>query len=101
VLHDLTVGHLDPEAVRLGQLRVHRPLSSGAAAILARFVDSAGMIGGQPFVMTPEYIRLPWFRPARNRVAEQAALALAAEEGCILADVKNGRLVDPSQLLRP
>jgi hypothetical protein len=100
MLHDLTIGHLDVEAVKRGQLRVVRPLSATAASVLARFVDAAGLIGGQPFEATEEYICLPWYRPGLNTASVRAALELMTTEGCVAADVRNGRLVDAEQLRR-
>jgi len=96
MLHYLTIGFLDADAVRRREARAVRPLPSEIRILLDGFLDqgcSAQMMEGGAVEVRDGWVRCPWHAPRRNRAAERFA-AEASRHGCTVADVEHGRIVD-------
>ncbi|MGP0066352.1 MAG: hypothetical protein ACLQGP_22535 [Isosphaeraceae bacterium] len=94
MIHDLTLGHLDLEALRGCAAVASRPLDeSMVRCVLAEFPDvKAERKGG--------YIILPWHGLGSVDVSEAFALRLHELTDCLIADRRNGRLIEPEVLSR-
>jgi hypothetical protein len=104
MLHNLTIGHLDTEAIeRERRVRVLRPLEREPVhRLLAE-------LGGQDAEGRPTldrgrvefqdgYIICPWrIGGYLNRAGERFALRLQQETGCVLADREHSRIIDAAQ----
>ncbi len=104
MIHNLTIGHLDPDAIADRRAVVLRPLDTQVAlrhlGALGR-VDGAGRwtLDGLPVEQKNGYLVCRWLvGPRRNRVAEEFAIRLNRETGCLLSDREHGRLVDVGDL---
>lgn len=105
MIHRLTIGHLDPAAVRERRLVVTRPL---AMVVVSRLLDEFGKPGpdGRPALDTSRvefrdgYVVCPWLMPYPVPGITEFALRLQEETGCILADVNSCVIVDREKLLR-
>jgi hypothetical protein len=103
MLHFLTAGHLDVDAVRQGRLEVRAPLDPGLVAeLLVRFCGS-GTAGDAALERSKvEWdrgtVRLPWYSPRLNPASVKLALALQQATGCTIADVEHGRVVTGQEL---
>ncbi len=104
MIHNLTIGHLDPDAIAGRRAVVLRPLDMQVAlrhlGALGR-VDGAGhwTLDGLPVEQKDGYLVCRWLvGPRRNRVAEELAIRLNRETGCLLSDREHGRLVDVGDL---
>jgi hypothetical protein len=88
MLHDLTIGHLDPAAIRDRLAVAVRPLDQ---AIIAR------VLAGFPGLKVEErdsYLIAPWHGREDGERGEAFAAQLQAETGCLVADRRNGRIVE-------
>jgi hypothetical protein len=89
-IHYLTVGHLDPEALRECALVATRSLDETTVRrVLAKFP-------GIKAQLKDRYIVLPWHGLAPVGVSEAFALRLHELTGCLIADRRNGRLIEPA-----
>jgi hypothetical protein len=105
MLHNLTIGHFDPVAmVNERRIAVLRPLDLDA---VHRLIKELGDIGkdGVPTLekgkveLGDGYLVCPWrIAGWHNRTAEEFALRLQQETGCILADREHSRIIEPQQL---
>jgi hypothetical protein len=104
MIHILTMGHLDRSAVGRREAIVLRPLDLG---IVNRLLQELGGTDGQgrPTLNgVPEEIKNGtvacrwWVGGYRNRAAEEFALRLQKETGCVLADREHGRVIEADQL---
>jgi len=98
VIHRLTMGYLDPDAVRRGQRVVLKALDmSLVAKLLQEFgeIDANGQarIDGLPVQFHDGYIVCPWLMPGRIQQTEEFARRLSSETGCLMADFTNRRIV--------
>src|SRR5207237_7171299 len=100
----LTMGHLDPSAVSRSQAVVLRPLDRG---IVNRLLQELGGTDGQghptldgvPVEIGGGTVACRWWVGGYcNRVAEEFALRLQKETGCVLADREHCRIIEPDQL---
>jgi hypothetical protein len=92
VIHDLTVGHLDPEALRECAAVATRPLDETVVRrVLAEFP-------GIKAECKEGYMVLPWHGLGPAGLSEAFALRLHELTGCLIADRRNGRLIDPEAL---
>ena len=88
MVHELTIGYLDPEALR------------GCAAVATRPLDPAAVarvLVGFPGLKVEErdgYLIAPWHGKDDGARGEAFAARLQAETGCIIADRRNGRVVE-------
>ncbi len=88
MIHELTVGHLDPDAIHDRMAVAVRPLDEASVnRVLAEF---PGLVverrGG--------YLIAPWHGRDDAERGEAFAARLQAETGCLVADRRNGRIVD-------
>jgi hypothetical protein len=105
MLHNLTIGHLDPVAiVNERRIIVLRPLEMDA---VHRLIAELGGIDsqGSPTLETGKvelrdgYLVCPWrIGSWHNRTAEEFAIRLHQDTNCILADREHSRIIDPRQL---
>ena len=92
VIHYLTVGHLDPEALRECAAVATRPLDETTVRrVLAEFP-------GIKAECKDGYMVLPWHGLGPVGVSEAFALRLHELTGCLIADRRNGRLIEPEAL---
>jgi hypothetical protein len=104
MIHHLTIGHLDPDAVRERRMVVTRPLDMGIVASLLRefgATDEAGRptIGDLRVEVHDGYLVCPWLMPGPIPGVAEFALKLQEQTGCVLADVHHAVVVDRDLLL--
>jgi len=104
MIHILTMGHLDPAAVGRRQAIVLRPLDMG---IINRLLQELGgtdeqgrpTLDGVPVEIKDGTVACRWLIGGYcNRVAEEFALRLQKETGCVLPDREHCRTIEPEQL---
>ena len=94
MVHYLTVGHLDPEALRQCAAMAITPLDETTVRrVLAEFP-------GIKAECKDGYVVLPWHGLGPVAVSEAFALRLHELTGCLIADRRNGRLIEPEALSR-
>ena len=92
MIHDLTIGHLDPEAILDRMAVAVRPLDDAAVArVLAEFP-------GLKIERREGYLVAPWHGREDGDKGEAFAARIRAETGCLVADRRNGRLVELGRL---
>lgn len=92
MIHYLTVGHLDPEALRECAAVATRPLDETTVRrVLAEFPG----LKAEP---KDGYIVLPWHGLGPVGASEAFALRLHTLTGCLIADRRNGRIIQPEAL---
>ncbi|WP_165235227.1 hypothetical protein [Aquisphaera insulae] len=92
MIHDLTIGHLDPAAICDRQAVAFQPLDS---ATVAR------ALAGFPGLKIEEcdgYVIAPWHGREDAERGEAFAARLQAETGCLVADRRNGRIIEMGQV---
>jgi hypothetical protein len=102
--HRLTMGHLSREAIERRQALVERPLDPVVVGRL--LADLGGLdergrptLDGEPVEEKDGALTCRWWVAGyRNLVAEEFALRLQQETGCVLADVKCCRVVEPGEV---
>jgi hypothetical protein len=104
MIHRLTIGHLDPNAVRERRIVVTRPLDMGIVTrLLGEFgePDEAGRpnISGRPVEIRDGYLVCPWLMPSPIPGVAEFALKLQEQTGCLMADVNRAVVVDRELLL--
>jgi hypothetical protein len=91
MIHELTVGHLDPDAITSRLAVSVQPLDDSAVArVLAEFP-------GLRIERRGGYVIAPWHRKEDGEREEAFAARLKAETGCLVADRRNGRIVELGQ----
>lgn len=103
MIHNLTMGHLDREAACEGMAVLLRPLNK---KIVSRLLKELGELDeqGRPTLdgslvnFQNGYLVCRWLGGRTNYVAEEFAIRLHAETGCLLVDREHRRLIDPAQL---
>jgi hypothetical protein len=105
MLHNLTVGHLDPAPiVRERRLVVLRTLEMDTVdRLLKEFgaldQDGSPRLEGGKIEFREGYLVCPWrIGGWENRTAEEFVLRLQRETGCVLADREHSRIIQPEQL---
>ncbi len=92
MIHYLTVGHLDAEALGQCAAVATRPLDETTVRrVLAEFP-------GIKAERKDGYMVLPWHGLGPVGVSEAFALRLHELTGCLIADRRNGRLIEPEAL---
>lgn len=92
MVHYLTIGHLDPDAIRGGVAVAMRPLEESAVRTArAQFPTVA-------VEARDGYLILPWHGLGPTGSSEALARRLHELTGCLIADRRNGRLIDPTTL---
>jgi hypothetical protein len=104
MIHRLTIGHLDPDAVAQRRVVVTRPLDMGFVTQLLREFgepDEAGRptISGRPVEIHDGYLVCPWLMPSPIPGVAEFALKLQEQTGCLMADVNRCTVVDRELLL--
>jgi hypothetical protein len=93
MVHQLTVGHLDPEALRGSAAVALKPLDDATVArVLAEFP-------GLNIERRDGYVIAPWHGQQDADHGEAFAARLQAETGCLVADRRNGRIVELRQVV--
>ncbi len=100
MVHRLTIGHLDPDAVRQRRTVVLRPLDMG---IVRRLLSELGGTDaeGRPILSSSRvelhdgYVVIPWLMPSPLPAAVEFARRLRDETGCLLADMGCAVVVTP------
>jgi hypothetical protein len=92
MIHYLTVGHLDPEAIQDCVAVASKPLDAGIVRrLLAEFP-------GLKVEQEDGYVIVPWHGFGQDAQGEEFTLRLMQATGCVAADRRNGRLIAPAQL---
>lgn len=92
MIHDLTIGHLDTAAVRERRAIALRPLDD---ATVTR------VLTGFPGLRSERkdgYVVVPWHGREDGERGEAFAIQLQVETGCLVADRRNGRVVELDQV---
>src|SRR4051812_6763371 len=88
MIHDLTIGHLDPVAIRDRMAVVVRALDEATViSVLAEFP-------GLRIERCEGYLIAPWHGREDAERGEAVAARVQAETGCLGADRRNGRIVE-------
>jgi hypothetical protein len=103
VLHRLTLGHLDVAAVERRQAVPTKLLDMGIVTRLIgelgeRDAEGHATLGGCRVEFQNASVSCLWKSARTNRVAEEFALRLQRETGCVIADIGGYRVIDPSEL---
>jgi hypothetical protein len=87
MIHQLTIGHLDPAAIRDSVAVALRPLDmTKVSEVLAEFP-------GLKVEQRDGYLIAPWHGREDAERGEAFAARIQAETGCLVADRRNGRIV--------
>ena len=103
MLHRLTIGHLDPAAVERRQAVPVRALEMDVVHRLLGELgekDAEGdvTLGGCKVRFENGAVSCLWMGGQPNRVAEEFALRMQRETGCLIADVGGYRVISPEEL---
>jgi hypothetical protein len=94
MIHELTIGHLDPEAIHERMAVIVNPLDERIViGILAEFP-------GLEIERRDGYLIAPWHGREDAERGEAFASRMQAETGCLVADRRNGRIVELRQKVR-
>jgi hypothetical protein len=94
LIHCLTQEHLDLEALRGCVAVATRPLDDSIVRrVQAEFPDVK-------VERKDGYVVLPWHGLGSVEASEAFALRLHEMTGCLIADRRNGRLIEPQQFAR-
>jgi hypothetical protein len=104
MVHRLTIGHLDPVAIQRRQIVPTRALEMDVVdRLLAELgetdADGDVTLGGCKVRFEKAVVSCLWKGISINRVAEEFALRMQRETGCLIADLVGYRVVDPSELI--
>ena len=92
MIHYLTLGHLDPVALRGCAAVAERPLDP---SVVRRVM---GEFPGVQADFKDGCVILPWHGLAQVAVSESFALRLQLLTGCRIADRRNARMIDAAEL---
>jgi hypothetical protein len=103
MIHDLTIGHLDPAGIPECRRTVLKPLERDVVDRLLKELgetDNEGhpTLGGARVRFGDGYLVVPWLGGWTNRVSEEFALRMRRETGCLIADLGHRCIIDPTQL---
>jgi hypothetical protein len=103
MIHDLTIGHLDPAGIRERRRTVLKPLEKDVVDRLLKELggtDSDGhpTLGGARVRFEEGYLVVPWLGGWINRVSEEFALRMWRETGCLIADLGHRCVIGPERL---
>jgi hypothetical protein len=104
MLHRLTIGHLDRAAVERRQTVPTKALEMDVVhRLLAELgeKDAEGNVtlDDSPVKFENAAISCIWKGGRTNRVAEEFALRMQEETGCVVADVGGYRVIEPGELI--
>ena len=91
MIHKLTIGHFDVEALKNRRLVVLRPLDMSVVTRLLRAVgevseQGGASLGGHAVEVKDGYLVCPWLMAQRVLATEEFARRLQQETGCVLYD---------------
>jgi hypothetical protein len=98
MIHDLTVGHFDAAGVILKPLGLYI-IRRSLAELGGEDADGVRTLGGWKVRIEDRCIVLPWKGETTIRVAEEFALRLQRETGCLIADREHHRVIEPETLV--
>ena len=103
MIHKLTIGHFDVEALKKGRLVVLRPLDMTVVTRLLQEVGQAGehgraSLGGHAVEVKDGYLVCPWLMAQRVLATEEFARRLHQETGCVMYDAGRREIVTPEQM---
>ena len=103
MIHKLTLGHFDVEALKNRRLVVLRPLDWNVVTrLLHEFgtVDESGRatLGDHAVEVKEGYIICPWLMARRVQAAEEFARRLHQETGCVMYDASRHEIVRLEQM---
>jgi hypothetical protein len=103
MIHDITAGHFEPEAVIELNETIFRPIDMRIVRRLLRELgatdaDGDPTLDGWKVRFERGCVIVPWLGGRTNYVAEEFAIRLQRETGCTLADREHGRVIDPQKL---
>src|SRR6516162_10966605 len=103
MIHDLTIGHLDPTGIPERRRTVLKPLERDVVDRLLKELggmDAEGhpTLGGARVRFEDGSVVVPWLGGWTNRVSEEFALRMRRETGCLIADLSHRCVIDPEQL---
>lgn len=103
MIHNLTLGHFDVEALKNGRLVVLRPLDKSVVTRLLQElgqVDESGRatLGGHAVEFKDGYLVCPWLLARRVEAAEEFAKRLHQETGCVMYDKTRHAIVPLEQM---
>ena len=103
MIHDLTIGHLDPSGIPERRRTILKPLETD---VVNRLLEELGgtdaeghpTLGGGPVRFEDGYLVVPWLGGWANRVSEEFAIRMQRETGCLIADLGHRCVIGPEQL---
>jgi hypothetical protein len=103
MIHKLTLGHFDLEALKNRRLVVLRPLDVSVVTRLLQEVGQVGedgraSLGGHAIEVKDGYIVCPWLMAQRILATEEFARRLQQETGCVLYDATRREIVSLEQM---
>ena len=103
MIHDLTIGHLDPAGIEVRRRTVLKPLDVQVVNRLLKELgstdtDGNATLGGAKVRFEDGYIVVPWLGGGTNRVSEEFALRMQRETGCLIADMGHRCVIEPELL---
>jgi hypothetical protein len=103
VIHKLSLGHFDVEALKDGRIVVLRALDRSIVKRLLQEigqVDESGhaTLGGHAVEVKEGYIVCPWLMAQRVKATEEFANRLHQETGCVMYDTGRREIVRPEQM---
>jgi hypothetical protein len=103
MIHKLTMGHFDIEALKDRKLVVLRPLDLNIVTRLLQELghvgeDGRASLGGHVVEIKDGYIVCPWLMAQRVHAAEKFARRLQQETGCVLYDAARREIVTLEQM---
>jgi hypothetical protein len=98
MIHKLTLGHFDAEALKSGRLVVLRPLDMCVVTRLLREAGQVGeqgqaSLGGYVVEVKDGYVVCPWLMAQRVLATEEFAGRLHQETGCLMYDAGRREIV--------
>jgi hypothetical protein len=104
MVHTLTIGHIDPAAVERRQAVPTKALEMEVVQRLLmelgeKDAEGNATLGGYKVRFENATVSCLWKGTGTNRVAEEFALRMQKETGCVIADVGGYRVVDPDELV--
>jgi hypothetical protein len=103
MIHKLTIGHFDVEALKNGRLVVLRPLDMRVVTSLLQEVGQVGedgraSLGGHAVEIKDGYLVCPWLMAQRVLAAEEFARRLQHATGCVMYDAGRREIVTLEQM---
>jgi len=103
MIHKLTLGHFDSEALKNGRMIVLRALDWSVVTRLLQEVgqvDESGRatLDGHVVEVKEGYIVCPWLMAQRVRATEEFARRLHQETGCVMYDTSRREIVRLEQM---